>query len=53
MTFASEQTEANAALPSISQLGKCLFKYDGRCVDNIKRRPLPKPEILHIQRQPA
>ena len=30
---------------------KCWFKYDGWCLDNIKRRPLPKPEILHIQRQ--
>ena len=53
MTFASEQTEANAALPSISQLGECLSKHDGRCDDDIKRRPLAKPEILRIQRQPG
>lgn len=53
MTFASEQTEANAALPSISHLGERLFKYDGWCVDNIKRQLLPKPEILHIQGERA
>lgn len=29
------------------------LKYDGWYVDNIKSRPLPKPEILHIQRQPV
>lgn len=37
---------------SVNMVNVCL-KYDGWCVDNIKRRPLPKPEILHIQRQPA
>lgn len=33
-------------------LNVCL-KYDGWCLDHIKRRSLPKPEILHIQRQKA
>lgn len=42
-TFASERTDANAASPPISQLAECLSKYDGRRVDNIKRRPLAKP----------
>lgn len=37
---------------SVNLENTCL-KYDGGCVDNIKRRLLPKPEILQIQRQPA
>lgn len=49
MTFASEQKEANAVLLSISHPSECWCKYDGCSVDDMKRRPLPKPEILHIQ----
>lgn len=37
---------------SVNMVNVCL-KYDGWWVDNIKRQSLPKPEILHIQRQPA